>query len=281
MSHKLKHTIEPRLTYNYTTGVKNFAIIQRFDERDILSNTNEVQFAVVNRLYAKPAGKDCSKSKERQPAGDCSSREIVSWELAQKYFIDPTFGGAVLSGKRNVFTTTEELTGIAFLTQPRRFSPIVSRLRMRGPNTDAEWHLDYDTKLRRINSSMALLDYKFLGDFHLGGGHTFLETPPSEILAPGNAAAPSRFNQFRVLAAYGNVQKAGFAAGTTVGFDAKNGILQYSAMLTTYNWDCCGVTIEYRRWNIGAVRNENQFRFALSLSNVGTFGTLRKQERLF
>jgi hypothetical protein len=29
------------------------------------------------------------------------------------------------------------------------------------------------------------------------------------------------------------------------------------------------------------VRNENQFRFALSLSNVGTFGTLRKQERLF
>src|SRR5207245_1764234 len=43
-------------------------------------------------------------------------REIVSWELAQKYFIDPTFGGALRLGARNVFTSTADFTGIAFLT---------------------------------------------------------------------------------------------------------------------------------------------------------------------
>ena len=43
-------------------------------------------------------------------------REIVTWELAQKYFVDPTFGGALVPGRRNVFTSTVDLTGIAFLT---------------------------------------------------------------------------------------------------------------------------------------------------------------------
>ena len=50
---KWKHVIEPRATYRYVTGVDNFAQILRFDERDILSNTSEVEYAVVNRLYAK------------------------------------------------------------------------------------------------------------------------------------------------------------------------------------------------------------------------------------
>ena len=50
---KWKHVIEPRATYRYVTGVDNFARILRFDERDILSNTSEVEYAVVNRLYAK------------------------------------------------------------------------------------------------------------------------------------------------------------------------------------------------------------------------------------
>ena len=31
-----------------------------------------------------------------------------------KYFADPTFGGAVVNGSRNVFTTTVDFTGIAF-----------------------------------------------------------------------------------------------------------------------------------------------------------------------
>ena len=53
LGRKWKHVIEPRVTYRYVTGVDNFSRILRFDERDILSNTNEVEYAVVNRLYAK------------------------------------------------------------------------------------------------------------------------------------------------------------------------------------------------------------------------------------
>jgi LPS-assembly protein len=62
--------------------------------------------------------------------------------------------------------------------------------------------------------------------------------------------------------------------------------LQYAAAQTSYNWDCCGFSFEYRRFTlgsttIGSVRNENEFRFALTLANIGTFGNMRRQERLF
>ena len=64
MGRKWKHVIEPRVVYNYVTGVNNFANILRFDERDILTNTNEVEYGVVNRLYAKRTSgqpEDCGK----------------------------------------------------------------------------------------------------------------------------------------------------------------------------------------------------------------------------
>jgi LPS-assembly protein len=39
--------------------------------------------------------------------------------------------------------------------------------------------------------------------------------------------------------------------------------------------------MEYRRFALGTVRNENQFRFAFTLANIGTFGNLRRQASLF
>jgi hypothetical protein len=41
------------------------------------------------------------------------------------------------------------------------------------------------------------------------------------------------------------------------------------------------VSFEYRRYAIANIRNENQYRFSLTLANVGSFGTLKRQERLY
>ena len=106
----------------------------------------------------------------------CASgpREILSWEVGQKYFFDPTFGNALVPGQRNVFTSTADFTGIAFLDSARRFAPLISRLRMEtSPRTNTEWDLDYDLKAGRINSSMALVNYHY-GPFTVGGGDAFL-----------------------------------------------------------------------------------------------------------
>ena len=63
--------------------------------------------------------------------------------------------------------------------------------------------------------------------------------------------------------------------------DAEIKQLQFATVQTSYNWDCCGLTMEYRRYAIANVRNENLYRFVFTLANIGSFGNLRRQERLY
>ena len=304
LGRRVKHVIEPFATYRYVTGINNFSKILRFDARDILSNTNEVEYGVVNRIFSKRTSEqteDCAISamsalrigapgEQIQPwertytpeiipcSAEPQVREIVTWELAQKYFLDPDFDGALVNGRRNVLTTTAEFSGIAFLTQPRHLSPLISRLRVRtSSRADAEWDIDYDFQKGRVNASTALLNYH-IGNFTFGGGDAYVQALPGLTFVPN---VQQDFNQFRILAGYGNPNKRGFSGAASFGFDANLGFLQYGTIQTTYNWDCCGVTLEYRRFALGSVRNENQFRFTFTLANIGSIGNLRKQERLY
>jgi LPS-assembly protein len=301
---KIKHTIEPRLVYRYTNGVENFASIIRFDFRDILSNTNEAEFGLLQRLYLKREHSECnqestSNAQSLSPTAPCApagADEFVTWEVKMKYFADPTFGGAVLNGTRNVLTTTESFTGIAFVTDPRRFSPVVSRLRARtSNNSDLEWQLDYDTKKGRINSSTLYAGYHF-GDFFVGASHAYLQVPGEIVADPTTGAVlpvcaphvfnqpacvPPLFDQIRAQFGYGSPTKRGWSAAANIGFDREFNLLQYGAAQTSYNWDCCGLSFEYRRFSLGSIRNENQYRFAFTLANIGSFGNLKRQERLF
>ncbi len=306
---KLKHTIEPRLVYRYTNGVEKFSSIIRFDFRDILSNTNEIEFGLLQRLFARRERPDCNQETTASNAGagakivatpsPCSpagADEFISWEVKMKYFADPTFGGAVVNGTRNVLTTTASFTGIAFVTDPRRFSPVVSRLRVRtSSNSDLEWQLDYDSKKGRINSSTLYTGFHF-GDFFVGASHAYLQVPGEVVDDPVTgtvlptciphvfnqpACVPPLFDQIRAQLGYGSPTKRGWSAAANIGFDREFNLLQYSAAQTSYNWDCCGLSFEYRRFSLGSVRNENQYRFAFTLANIGSFGNLKRQERLF
>ncbi len=69
--------------------------------------------------------------------------------------------------------------------------------------------------------------------------------------------------------------------GRSFGFDAESKRLQFVSAQATYNWDCCGVTMEYRSYTVANVRNENLFRFTFTLGNIGSFGSMRQQERLY
>jgi LPS-assembly protein len=308
LGRKWKHVIEPRLTYNYVTGVENFPHILRFDERDILSDSNEVEYAIVNRLYAKrtslgpencgpegmpalmvgaapPPSRVPWERTQRAAEQPCpkqpSTHEIFTWELAQKYFLDPTFG-ALVTGRNvlNVLTSTEELTGIAFLTGPRHLSPLISRMRVSAsPRSDLEWDMDYDFRAGRINTSTALFNHHF-GLFTVGAGNAFLHVPGATSAANATLVT-QKFNQFRGVLGYGSPNKLGFNGAVNIGFDAHLNQLQYGSGQLAYNWDCCGVSIEYRRFALASVRNENQFRFTFALANVGAFGNLRRAERLF
>lgn len=295
LGHSVKHTIEPRAIYRYTTGINNFAEIIRFDDRDIVTDTNEAEVGVINRLYAKRLRAQCSGDKvpaseslsAKQPLKNCSNenaREIASWEIGQKYYFDRNFGSALVPGRTNVFANTIDLTGIAFLTEPRNLSPVVSRLRV-FPNLSSavEWHLSYDTKKGRISSSFTSFYYYF-NNFFAAAGHSFLQSPEQLLATRAFTPAstpPSRFNQYSLWGGYGNPRKTGFTAAASMGFNVETQSFQSISVEGTYNWDCCGITMEYRRIALGFLRNENLYRFVFTLANVGSFGNLRRQERVY
>jgi LPS-assembly protein len=304
----LKHTVEPYAEYRYQSGIDNFSQIIRFDYRDILSDTNEVEYGVVNRLFAKksrssgkcfrdphyfPIGTNFTDPKWAEKAekehkgekdGYCDDRngaakEVLSWELAQKYYFDPTFGGAVVNGARNVFDTSADLTGIAYIYGPRRFSPLISRLRYQNNATYLQWAVDYDPVLQQLNASTISAGHRW-NNWYASGGQSYMNVPAS-LVAGGTQIPANTFNQFNATAGYGGISRKGINAGATVGYDYEAKAVQYAGAQANYNWDCCGVTFEYRRWALGAVRNENYYRFALSLANFGTFGTIRRLDRIY
>jgi LPS-assembly protein len=107
-----------------------------------------------------------------------------------------------------------------------------------------------------------------------------------------------------LLAGYGNPVKQGLSLAANVGLDLKSlygatstapatgggtpvtttvypALLQYATVQASYNWNCCGLAIEYRKLELGSVRNDGTYRFNFTLANIGAAGNLRRAERLF
>ena len=294
----VKHTVEPYAVYRYQGGIGDFSQIIRFDFRDILADTNEVEYGFVNRIFAKktklsphcfqhPEYAKISENLTSEPeegVGICKDKsapaqEIFSWVIAQKYFGNPTFGGALVPGQRNVFDTTADFTGIAFLSEPRIWSPVVSRLRASAGLTDFQWDLDYDPVLHQVNASTFFAGYRW-GNLYLNGGQTYVNLPGQQAVNNGQVV-PSVYNQWRLGAIYGAMNKRGLSGAFSVGIDSQTNLLQSATIQTNYNWDCCGVAFQYSRWAFSPLNTENAFRFSLSLTNFGTFGSIKRIERLY
>ena len=258
---RFKHVIEPEVTYRLVRGVTDIDQIIRFDERDVVVNTNEIEYAITNRLF----------TRRDKGSGSDQARELLSWKVSQKYYFDPTLGGAIVPGQRNVFDALQDLTGFAFSDGPRHFSPIVSLIRFSPSDVwSGDFRFDYDTMLHRVaNTSLTA---------NLHNPKRFLAF--TYFMTRQNDPLTFASNQLRATFGVGNFNKPGVSAAFSVSYDLQHSTLQNTITQLGYNWDCCGVTLEYRQFDIG-LRNETQFRFSFSLLNVGSFGNLKRQERLF
>ncbi len=363
---EVRHTIEPEMTYREVRGVNNFLNVLRFDENDLVSDTDQLEYGLTQHLYFRPkpskpaliplgcptveqragtqgaepegvgptvaggatesaataaeepvpdvltpgpadstdangiplasaAAPDTPLQTHARHAQRCTSatptaqQPLLSWRLTQRYFFDPTFGHAVLTGRRNLFESTLSLSGIAFLTEPRNISPLISRLRVRtSGHTDVEWDFDLDTGAGKFTSSNVFLD-AHEGPIFGGLSYARLNAPgrfATEVLDTNANASlvtspVSNFSQLRVLLGYGVPSRPGLSTAANVGLDALQGTVQYGALQTSYNWNCCGLAVEYRKFNLGTVRNENSYRFNFTLANIGSAGNIRRAERLF
>jgi LPS-assembly protein len=246
----LRHVIEPSVDFRYVGGADQFRDTIVVDDVDLVARTKEVEYAVTNRFF--------------------TSREVFSWRLAQKYYFDPTFGGAIIPGKRNVFAPVLDISGFAFADGVRRVSPIVSTMRVStSAYTSTDVEVDYDTRDHLFRSAGVV------GNASRGqvvGGVSYFFTRRSAIEIPSN--------QLRGSISYGNRLKPGLSAAVSFSYDVQHSLFQGSTAEVGYNTNCYGIFFEVTQYNSGA-RVETGFRFAFTLKDIGSAGTLRPRERLF
>jgi LPS-assembly protein len=289
---QLRHTIEPEFTYHYVTGINHYADTLRFDQTDALADTNSIEYGLTQHLYLRHLHPHPCKGVEALGPNDLcggGTTDFLTWTVLQQHYFNANFGGAVVGGQRNVFDSTLDLTGVAFLERPRADSPVLSRARLRTTErTDLEWDLDYDVKRGRIQSSNVFATYT-VGSYNFSLGDARLFNLVPKVTPLPNAPAPvtsttaplSTFNQIHLAAIYGSPTKRGFSAGANVGYDLVLDQTQYLGMQSAYNRDCCGLAIEMRRYSLGSVRDDTQYLFSFTLAGVGSAGSLRPMSRVF
>jgi LPS-assembly protein len=264
---KWKHVIEPVFTYNYVNGVNYFSRLILFDQDETLTDTNEIEYGITQRLF-----------RRKQSGG---SEELVTWRLVQKYFFNSTFGGALVPGQPNVFQTLDALTPFAFAQQPRHYSPIVSDLTIQpGKRWDTEFILNYDVQTNRLNAIGTLLKLKPYKESFITLAHfSVLNLPINPVMPPPNFE--QRSNQVRTLLGYGDPNRRGWNVTAGTSYDFTQGAFQGQLAEVSYNGSCCGIGFEYRRFSFGTIRNENQYSVVFRIANLGSAGNMRRQEKIF
>jgi LPS-assembly protein len=276
----LRHVVEPELTYKYVAGIGSQAQnVLLIDTADIATNTNQVGYSLTQRFYLRPIHQKPCDSEAKQANGDCPApmREWATWQIAQEFFIDPSFGGAIIPNRRNVFDSTLDLSGVAFLTGSRDLSPITSRIRFEAiDNLRVEWDLDYDPRVGQLDSDNLFAGYT-KGITTVGLGHALLNAVDEN----GSSASTIKSQQLQPFVTIGKQSRAGFNFAANAGYDFVLGQLQYGGLQANYNWDCCGLTFGYRRFQLGSVRDETQWLYSFTLASFGSVGDIRRSNSVF
>lgn len=275
--HRFKHVIEPDIQYHLVkaSNPQNIFDIVRFDATDIFTEDNEIQYSLTNSILER---KDKASSRDKK----MQARDLISWTLTQKYFFDPTFGGAIRPGSQVAIEPTLSLSGFSF-PEGRRLSPIDSILNF-SPNSrvDAELRTDIDpqhggvldagitSRIQTHTLDLALTD--FFVD------HTvFLPAP----IAPNiPVTLLPTFHLLDMTASHGDVSHKGLTEAFRIDYNLSQGIAEDFIGQASYNFGCFTLNAQFERFNLGFIRNENLFRLSITLGNIATFGSLRPSQLL-
>jgi lipopolysaccharide assembly outer membrane protein LptD (OstA) len=178
--------------------------------------------------------------------------EFLTWVLAQRYFFD--INASLYDSQFSTPYFSED--GV-----PSSYSPITSKLTFRpNPRIFVSWNLEYDVNFSEMRST------GLMGTFAAKWGSLRGMWSRVNLLNRNQVR-----NNLRLL----NDLRLG--ARWMTNFEINYDIEQKQMTLirggVNYNIQCCGFLFEVSRYRFGRFRNENLFRFAVTLANVGSFGT--------
>lgn len=286
-----RHTIEPYVQYRKISGIDNFDRIIRFDYIDAIADTNEIEFGIANRFFTRRSTENVSDIPVREIAGrerpllSSQPYEALTITIRGKYFFDPSFGGALIPGRRNQFYPINTLSGFVYGGVPRRFSPINVDARYRPrSNMFVDVRSDLDTRgggMRSLSTTFGItrsLIQVFQSFYYTRA----IELVPSlarfqDARGLGLEAGTLRGSQWSPSVFLGNRER-GLFGGASFFFDFQkrpgrgDSSLINSTLTLGHSWDCCAVTTQFSSWNVG-LRKENRVVFSFRLNGIGSFGT--------
>jgi hypothetical protein len=389
-SERFKHVIEPYITYRLIGGIGDqFNKIVRFDDTDAVANTNEFEYAIVNRFFTKTLPSDLMRrrlrrrlpvnmktvrpietdsaagaaakpdeagnAKAEQPAKtdsptleqpapntpgepniaqeaqaaptkpkletgeqaelsstnralqqkpDANLRtrkaieraeaaealasdedespqayEVLTVRVAQKYFFDRNFGGALTDGQRNQFYPINTLSGFTYGGQARSFSPVNVSARYRPLSTVyADLRMDLgsaDGVVRdvTVGGGMRTNKVSVSADYFLS---RHIKLQPNGFEAgtfPGDQISTTLQLGDDLRGLYGGARVSyDFTNRFVTDTQVSNGRLMNSRSYIGYAWDCCGVQFNYNTFKAG-LRNESAWSFSFTLAGLGSYGT--------
>jgi LPS-assembly protein len=249
---KIKHTIEPSVTVNYTTAVPEFDRIVQWEAVDgIVGGTTRIAYGVSNKLYAK----------RKRDGTVLPSREILSVGIGQTYYsnerasqFDPSYATS--------FTNS----------RPNKFSPVA--LTARGAPTDeinATFRAEFDSRSRILRSVAANGNYTAGSWLNASAGWSLTRSiATTGLLNPGAAS------QFLNGAANVRLAENRYGGNYSFNYDFAQKSFVQQRITAYYNMQCCGFAVEYQTFNFGnlagaPVPEDHRLNFSFTLAGIGSF----------
>jgi LPS-assembly protein len=247
-SEKFKHVIGPELNWRYRTRIEDFSAIPKFDGIDQQLGTNQLDYALVQRLLAKRPGF----------GGKLQAWEFLSWRLGQTYYVQ-------IKDAQNEFDPNYSSSAFGPGGLPDHNSPLQSRLRIRPtPGLAGSFDLEYDVNFRQLRT--------LAFGVNLQGGRAGLTANWSR--ARKLAVEPADRERTRdFIRGIGSVELLPGRLTLDGGVDydiLRKNLVQSRARL---RWDvqCCGFIVEAIQYDYNE-RTDHQIRVSIELANLGAIG---------
>ncbi len=237
---KFKHIIEPRIDYAYVSDVSDPTRIPAYDEIDLALGRNEVRYAIVNRLLARPA--DPKKG---------SAEEIASLEISQTH----------------AFRLPQSLltSATSFPTVATRDGPVQTALRLApGSLLHFDGRLDYDTHASQVTGASATAAVSWKGNSV--NATWYASRPVLATPLPEGSASPNT-DQMRLSAGL-DLTKT-LRLDTQLNYDARKGQLLEDRSLVSFKGSCYTLFLEVRQLRLPP-NTRRDYRFVVNLKDIGT-----------
>jgi LPS-assembly protein len=253
-SDKFKHVIGPEVTWTYRSRIDDFDLIPKFDGNDYTLGTNEVRYALVQRLLAKRPGR-----------GDkLEAWELLNWRVGQTYYVQ-------IGNGQNEFDPNYSSSAFGPGGLPRHFSPLQSRLRFRPTQTfSSNFDLEYDVNFKQMRSlglSATLSQPRASLQVGWSRANRVSEVAAERVPTRNTLRGSGKFfvlpNRLRLEG--------------SADYNVLDKNLVQSTGRVRYDVQCCGFIGEVIQSDYN-VRHDTQFRFSIELANIGSVGNFMGQQ---